>query len=345
MAELNGKELSKSQLFKNAVNINQIASIDEVELKDGRANGMKVFRVRSANGLAFDLLPSKCLDISALSYKGVNISLLTRNGVCSPENISPSDGEFERYFGGGMLWTGGLKNCGPNYRDDNSQFHHYHGRIGTLPAEQSWKRSYFDGDDYILAAGATMRDTTIEGYNLELVREVKTSLSKPEILISDSIENLDYNDTDYLLLYHFNFGFPFIDEGLKMVFPDPEKPVIPGNKESEKSIPDWNKLGPPIENANENLFFHSLKADDDNTATVKLENSNLGIGVYIRYETTYLPFLVEWKCMRAGEYALGIEPANNLIQGMKQERRSGRSKKIAAGEKHEIKVALGFYSL
>ena len=345
MAELFGETISKTHLYKNAVNIGQLASIDEVEMKGGRANGLKVYRVRSTNGLAFDLLPGKCLDISALSYKGINISLLTRNGVCSPENIFPSDGEFERYFGGGMLWTCGLKNCGPNYHDENSQFHHYHGRIGTLPAEQSWKKSYFDGNEYILSAGATLRDTTIEGYNLEFVREVKTSLTKPEIMINDSIENLDCNDTDYLLLYHFNFGFPFIDPDLKMIFPESEKPIRSGNKVSEKLKSNWNKLSPPIDNEDENIFFHTLKADDDKTATIRLENQKIRIGAYVRYETTYLPFLVEWKCMRSGEYALGIEPSNNLIGGMLEERNSNRSKKITAGEKHEIKVVLGFYSL
>jgi len=49
--------------------------------------------------------------------------------------------------------------------------------------------------------------------------------------------------------------------------------------------------------------------------------------------------------MRAGEYALGIEPANNLIGGMQAERKAERSRKIAAGEKHIIKVRLGFDTL
>lgn len=345
MVNLFGEEYTKSQLYKNAVNIGQLASIDEIELKDGRANGMKVFRVRLTNGLAFDLLPSKCMDIAALSYKGTNISLLTRNGVCSPENMFPVNGEFERYFGGGMLWTCGLKNCGPNYYDDASRFHHYHGRIGTLPTEQSWKKSAFDGDEYVLSAGSVVKDTTIEGYNLELVREVKTSLSKPEITINDSIENLDYNDTDYLLLYHFNFGFPFIDESLIKLFPESVPSVIPGNEASAKTLSEWNTLCPPIDNGAENLFFHTLKPETDKTVTVRFENPKIGIGAYISYETEYLPYLVEWKCMRAGEYALGIEPANNLIGGMQAEREAGRSRVIAPGEKHTIKIMLGFYTL
>jgi len=345
MAELFGKEYSKAQLYQNSVNIGQLASIEEVELKDGRAGGLKAFHVRSINGLAFDLLPGKCLDIAALSYKGINISLLTRNGVCTPENIFPANGEFEHYFGGGMLWTGGLKNCGPNFIDENSQFHHYHGRIGTLPTEQSWKRSYFEGNEYILSSGAVVRDTTIEGYNLELVRKVETSMSNAEIVITDTIENLDYRDTDYLILYHFNFGFPFVDESLKLIFPEAKAPVIAGNEATKSLLQDWDKITIPIENETENLIFHTLQPDTDRVITVRLENPKLGIGAYIRYDLEYLPYLVEWKCMRSGEYALGIEPSNNLIGGMRAEREAGRSRTIHSGEKHEIKVVLGFYLL
>ena len=108
---------------------------------------------------------------------------------------------------------------------------------------------------------------------------------------------------------------------------------------------DWDKITAPIENETENLIFHTLKPDVDKVITVKLENPKLGIGAYIQYDSEYLPYLVEWKCMRSGEYALGIEPSNNLIGGMRAEREAGRSRKISAGEKHVIKVVLGFYVL
>lgn len=345
MTKLFGQTYTKSDLYKRSVNIGQVASIDEVEMKEGRSKDMKVFRVRSASGLAFDLMPGKGMDIASLSYKGVNISLLTRNGLSSPENMFPADGEFERYFCGGMLWTCGLKNCGPNYVDTNRQFQHYHGRIATLPAEQSWKMSYFEDNEYYLSAGATLRDTTIEGHNLEFIREVQTSLTTPEILITDSIENLDCNETDYLLLYHFNFGFPFLNEGMKMNFPKTATMIGTGNTISEVMKNEWDIIYPPQDNKSEQLFFFEIKPQGDGTATINLENSKIGIGAYINYETKYLPYLVEWKCNRSYEYALGIEPSNNLIGGMLKERKEGHSRIIKPGEKHTIKVVLGFYTI
>ena len=170
-------------------------------------------------------------------------------------------------------------------------------------------------------------------------------MSKPEIVIEDSIENLDCNDTDYLLLYHFNFGFPFVDEHLDMIFPEAAQPMVPGNESSQKEMAEWNKISSPVDNGIENLFFHTLKPAADKTVTVRLENPKIGIGAYINYETEFLPYLVEWRCIRTGEYALGIEPSNNFIGGMPAERKAGRSRKIAAGEKHTLKVKLGFYNL
>lgn len=344
MARIHGRAYSKEDLYKYSVNPNQFASIEEIELKEGRADGLKVYRVRSSNGLAFDLLPGRNMDIGDLSYGGVNISLLTRNGKCAPQFMYPVGGEFERFFNAGMLWTVGLKNSGPNYHD-GAQFHHYHGRIATLPVEQSWKRSFFEGDEFFLSAGSVTRDTTIGEYNLEFVREIRTSLSEPEIIITDSIENLDSKETDYVLLYHFNFGFPFIDESLRMLFPDSKAPIIPGNPESEKLIGEWDLMKEPVDGDAENLFFHSLEPGKDGMVTVKLENPAIGIGATIRYDTAYLPYLVEWRSIVAGEYAVGIEPSNNFIGGMPAEREAGRARMIAPGEKHIIRTMLGFYAL
>lgn len=285
------------------------------------------------------------MDIGALSFNGINISLLTRNGLCSPENMFPTNGEFERYFSGGMLWTCGLKNVGPGYTDEDLRFHPFHGRLGMYPVEQSWKKSFFKGDEYFLTAGAVMRDTIIEGYNLQLTREISTTMSIPEIKISNTIENLDYNETDYLILYHFNFGFPFLSPNLKITFPESKMPIIPGNDASKAEIHHWREISPPRDNDTENLFFHTPLPQPDNQVAVRLENHDLGVGVVIKYNSEFLPYIVQWKCMRAGEYALGIEPSNNFIGGMPAEKAAGRGKTIAPFEKHKIELTLRFFQL
>jgi hypothetical protein len=345
MAVVAGTAFTRQDLCRYSVNPYQLASIDEVELRDGRARGMKAYRVRSQSGLVFDLHAGRALDIGALSYKGQNISLLTRNGVCSPENIFPSGGEFDRYFGGGMLWTCGLKNAGPNYLDEAGQFQPLHGRIGTIPPEQVWKKAYFEGDEYWLEAGAVLRDTTLEGHNLTLTRTVRTALSRPEIEISDMIENVDYRPTDYLLLYHFNFGFPFLSENLKLDFPPAREPVQPRNETARQHLVEWREMTAPVDGEEENVFFHTPESAPDGTAAVELSNPALGIGAWLTYETRHLPYLIQWKCMRSGEYALGIEPGNNLISSLPNERAAGRGAILNPFERHEVRLKLSFHDL
>lgn len=345
MANIAGNEYSKPELYRRSVNMDQLASIEEVELRDGRARGMKVYRVRSQSGLQFDLHAGRALDIGALSYKGTNISLLTRNGICTPENIIPANGEFDHYFGGGMLLTCGLKNAGPNYTDEAGQFQPLHGRIGTLPPEQAWKKAAFEGDEYVLEAGSVTRDTTLDGHNLSLTRTVRTTLSQARIEVHDTVENLDYRPTDYLLLYHINFGFPFLSEDLIQHFLPGRAEMEPRTDAAREHLSDWATITPPEDGIEENVFFHFPIPQENGTTLVALENPALGIGVKLSYETAHLPYLVQWKCMRSGEYALGIEPTNNLISSLPSERAAGRGAVLAPFEKHDIRLWLEFYSL
>jgi hypothetical protein len=78
---------------------------------------------------------------------------------------------------------------------------------------------------------------------------------------------------------------------------------------------------------------------------VKLENEELGIGLYIEYDKENLPNLTQWKSMKSGDYALGIEPCNCFVKGRKEERENGTLKTIAAFSKLEFKLKIGFYGI
>ena len=76
-----------------------------------------------------------------------------------------------------------------------------------------------------------------------------------------------------------------------------------------------------------------------------LDNPALGVGARLTYETRHLPYLIQWKCMRSGEYALGIEPGNNLISSLPNERAAGRGAVLKPFERHEVRMKLSFYDL
>jgi hypothetical protein len=44
--------------------------------------------------------------------------------------------------------------------------------------------------------------------------------------------------------------------------------------------------------------------------TAGLYQPKLQLSAYLRYDTTSLPYLLEWKCLKSHDYVLAIEPAN-----------------------------------
>jgi len=336
---------SKRELEQFTGNISQISSITELEYAAGKARGMRAWDVRPGNGLAFTLLPDKCLDIAQLSYKGININWQSKNGFSGWQNAYPVLNEFDRYFSGGMLLTCGLKNTGYDYIDENGSFQHLHGRIGVTPCEQSWHREYFEGDEYVLEAGGLTRDSVLGGHNLTLARSLKTTMGQSEILITDTLENHEPEGTDYLILYHFNFGFPFLDPDIQMGFPPAESPVKPRTEADRNGIGEWCAMAPPVDGYEEQCFFHDLETDQHGWSEVSLENKKLGIGVKLSYEKKSLPILMQWKSLRAGEYVLGIEPGNSYASSMRGERENGVVGHVEAYGKQEFRIKLRFYDV
>ena len=56
-----------------------------------------------------------------------------------------------------------------------------------------------------------------------------------------------------------------------------------------------------------------------------------------------LPVLAQWKCMRSGEYVLGIEPTNSYIMGRSAERENGTIGMLQPFETRRMQVTLRFF--
>ena len=336
---------SRRELESYLGNPSQISYIHELTYTEGRMRGARLWEVRAGNCLTFGLLPDKCLDIGQLSYKGVNIGWQGKGGFYSAPYAHPALGEFNRYFGGGMLWTCGLKNTGDDHISADGYFAHAHGRIGITPCEQVWKECRFEGDDYVLRAGAVVRESSLGAHNLTLTRRVTTTLNKAEIDVSDTLENHEPAAEDYLILYHYNFGYPFIDENLRMDFGKQALPIIPRTDEAEKGLGEWDRFGKPTDGYEEQCFFHDPAPDADGMCKIRLENPALGLGVQLSYDKSTLPILTQWKSLRSGEYVLGVEPGNSYLRGIDAEREAGNIGQIEAFGSLTFHTKLNFYDM
>ncbi|MCE1195342.1 aldose 1-epimerase family protein [bacterium] len=337
--------IKRRDVLAYAGNIAQVAGITEKCLLRGKARGLTAYEVRTGSGLEFNLLPDKCLDILDLRYKGWNIGFLAKNGVVGPAFGYPIENEFDVYWSAGMLCTCGLQNIGTDCKEADGRYHPLHGRIGMTPAEQCSAQARWEGDRYLIAAKAVMRESIMGKHDLCLERTVRTSLGSSEIEIVDAVVNEEASAAAYMLLYHFNFGYPFLGPGAKLAIPRSDSEIEPRNEDARRGLAEWDRLGEPIAEKPEEVFFHRPRPDEDGIVRVKLENGELGIGASIAYEASMLPVFAEWKSMRACEYALGLEPGTSTLRGRVLEEEKGGLFSLGPFERHERRLVLSFYEL
>lgn len=343
MATLFGRTYTKRQFLSYLGNPSNVAGVTPIEYTQGKAKGTAALEVRTGSGLEFTLLPDKCLDIQNLRFGGITLSQQSKNGLTGNVWGLPIPGEFNSSVSGGMLFTSGLRNAGPDSVDTDGSYHPAHGKIGTTPAENLSARAYWDGDEYKIEVSGTMRESALFGHNLLFHRTITTSLGSNELCITDRLENLSAFEEEFCLLYHFNYGFPFLSEDLKLVFPENE--ITPRTEEAKAALAEADRMIPPEDDFFEHVFFRKPRADENGFCTIKTENKTLGIGSYISYHQENLPVLTQWKSMRSGDYALGIEPCNMYILGRKAERENGTLPKIGPFETKVFQLKVGGYTL
>ena len=169
-------------------------------------------------GLAFTVLPGKGMEIGHASFCGKAISWDCKNGVVGPAYFENGGTGFYRSFSGGLLTACGLLNVGEGLTEKENVYG-LHDRSGNIPAErytveESWK----DGD-FVISVKGRMRQSSLYGENLTLTREIVCKLGEPKIWINDVIRNEGFNETEYMFMYHMNFGYPLLSEVSRLYSP------------------------------------------------------------------------------------------------------------------------------
>jgi len=287
-----------------------------VIIAEGRGKGQRLIEVKTAAGLRASFFEDKCLDIFDLEYKGVNLAFLSKNGLTAVSHTEKDS--FSKYWPGGFLSTCGLRNAGPPCTV-NGEFFPLHGHIGLTPAEQISVRT---DESNITITGIT-KETALFGHSLEMERTIIIPVDGAKITVKDQVRNLAPEDEHIIFLYHINFGFPFLDEKLVVKFPEGE--VKGRTPEAQAVIDSHASFTAPKDGEPECVFFHYPKEEHPQ---VKLTNPELGISAGIQYDRKQFPILIEWKSMKSGDYALGIEPSTSTIKGRAGELENGYNIKV-----------------
>lgn len=323
MPKLFNQTFSPGDLRSYMTDIGQIARVQRAVLQEGRAEGVQIIRFTTGSGFEFTVVPGRAMDISSASYNGIPLSWRASPGEVAAAYFEPTDLGWMRGYGGGLLTTGGLSAMGsPSI--DRGEALGIHGRVSYLPASNVCADSGWEGDTYRLWARGTVCESVALGPNLLLRREIRTELGASHFTIHDTVENASYRRVEHMILYHFNIGFPLLSQTARLLLKSAQ--VTPRDADSRVGLTTWDRFAPPEVERPHQLFYHQLIPDTHGLAHVMLVGmqETQPLAVYLSYTHDVLPWLVNWKCMQAGDYVTGIEPANAWVEGRAVERDAGR---------------------
>ncbi|MDZ7333280.1 MAG: aldose 1-epimerase family protein [candidate division KSB1 bacterium] len=346
--KLYGRNWTRRDLEARVGRLEQIGGVRRFELKEGPEAGAEFIQVRTGSGLSYYVSPMRCLDISLTEFGGVPISWQASTGEMHPAYYRAEGMEWLRTAAGGLLMTCGLRQVGsPN--EDHGESLGLHGRIHHLPARQVSAQGFWVNDEYEMIISGVIEETRIFGEYLRLTRQIRSRLGENSIAIHDQIENLGFEPSPLMVLYHFNFGFPLMSEETKIVFPS--RKVVP--REPETPLEGYQQWQSPTPGYRERVYYHEdfiTSSDREAWATAVIENPGFPIvnggtcclSVRLSWSTENLPRLVQWKMPGAGVHVLGIEPANCHVGGRAMERQEGTLRFIEPGQvlHYELKMEI-----
>lgn len=288
-------------------------SVFDIVFDSGKAKGLSALIVR--NGV-FEcvVLKDRALDIAHASFCGVGVSFVSRNGLSAVKD------SFPKSFEGGLLYTcvlDNISNCVEGV--------YTHGTLHGTPAERVSYRVE-NGKVYIVG------DIPCTGLFLDsLTLHRELCITPDGVTVNDKVENVRGVPADYCLLYHCNFGAPFLAEGGKVDIDYLTREgltALASKKEREAAV-----ITTPVPAEEENVYYHTVK-----DGRARYTNNAVGISAEVTYDTERLPVLLEWKSMAEDDYALGLEPATTRFDTFKKT-------VIAPRDTHEYTVNIRFENI
>jgi len=331
------KDFDANQLKRRVGQMAQIAGISSFQFTEGRAKGVQALKFNTGSGLEFTVLVDRCMDIYAVSYKGIPIAWQSLAGIVSPTYYEPEGSGWIRSWSGGLMTTCGFEQAGTACVDQGISYG-LHGRSGNLPAENVSIEERWDGDQYIMTARGKILQSYFVSENYLLTREISAELGKSIIRVHDHVENPGYSKTPFEFLYHINFGFPIVDEGARLIFPS--RKTTPRDEVAAAGLAEWDKLSDPEVDYLEQVLEHEMIPDPDGFINTVIVNEGIGdgLGVLVRYDYAAFPYFSEWKQMGEGIYSLGFEPGNCHPHGRDKERERGTLQFLKPGETKDFYI-------
>jgi galactose mutarotase-like enzyme len=333
------------QTWKGKIsNHTQLGGIETSVIDNGAGRGTRIAWINTGTGLRYKVVLDRAMDIADAFYNQHCLTWLSHAGITSPQPFSNHGMDWLRTFGGGLLTTCGLSHVGGPETDAYGE-RGIHGLISNMPAEIE---SIIQPDPLSgkmeMSITGIVKETKIFGPSLELRRTINATLGEPAIRIHDKVTNRANTPTPHMILYHFNFGWPLVDEGTDILWQGTWQ-SMEGDQVDKifKEGNDFKKCLAPLakhRGTGEAVVAIDATPDQSGTCTCGLYNAKLGFAVAMRFQKTQLPWLTNWQHWGTEEYVTGLEPGTNPPIGQAKARKENQLILLEPGESRSYDVEL-----
>lgn len=320
---------TREALERHSVDMRQFIDFRQSTLP----NGMRIVDAYNTSGLNFSVLPDRGMDIWTAHYKGIPLTWISQGSPHLPD----AGQTWLEQFNGGLLTTCGLTHVGPPEVDEKTgQKRDLHGNYTRLRAFNvalegaRWEE--YAPDSYELTLTGELAESALFGTQIYVHRSISMEIDRPVITISDSFHNRSDAPTPFMLLYHFNVGYPLIGDGATLHVPS--HTIFPRDNTAAGGAGQWQTYKGGTKGYREQVFFHHLKTKDKKQTRSEALIVRGELGLRFEWDTRTLPYLTQWKNVRQGIYVCGIEPGNCIPEGQNAAHHNQRLYKLEPDEKY-----------
>ena len=330
------EQFNKQGLLRRIGGLEQVAGVRLVTLGDGAERGVRVLEFRTGSGFEFDVIVDRAFDIGRCEINGMALGWESGVGYSGPWFAEQTDLGWLRTWGGGLLTTCGLDHA-LFFAEDTAEQYHYAPKARPRiraprprlehAGQVTGYGDRWDGDTCVLYAEGEVLQASMFGEHLILRRPDRGGVGEAQFTIHDEVENVGWDPTPHMLLYHVNIGFPVVDEGAEIA--RAHSAITPrGDYPAE----GYRTLEAPEPAYFERVFEHDPIAERGGTVPVGIVNRARGIGAYEIFNLSQLPFHFVWRMLGEGSYVVGIEPSTNRTGGRLDARERGELIIMKPGE-------------
>lgn len=335
MSSENVEKIRNSRRY--AGNDYQLFGTRKYQLTDGPGTGSRCIDVRTGSGLEYTVACDRGMDLSLATYRGVNLVYLTDDLETNPAFYNPKGAEWLKTFSAGLLTT-----CGPTYLGspcvDEGEELGLHGRYSTTPAREV--AAVTDHDNGTIEITGYIHDAHLFGQKLIIKRTIRSVFEKPTIAIEDEITNIGGSATPLTMLYHMNFGYPFVDENAKIHVRSSQ--CTPNDEYTAERFDERFRMKSPDGLNLEKNYLHIFdSADTRINAWIWNRTLLEGVAVYLKYSAGNLPYMNQWMIENVRDYTAALEPANVPCRSRNKLREQGLLPMLMPGEKKSFSLEFG----